>query len=370
MADIWITGTGCLCGAGRNVPEAMTALYEGRRDPRPPVRLRAELEKRYPVFEVSGDLAEEAACAGGPEFESYAPPAEASRTTRMAWMAVTEACREAGLSPDFLRSHRVGVALGTTVGCTLNDEPFYRAWRAGKYPSVEPIQRFLDDNPALAISKGLGLTGPAVAVANACSSGADAIGLGRSWLEAGVCDVVLAGGADELSRVTYLGFISLMITSTEACRPFDRNRTGLNLGEGAGIVVLEKPETARERGVEPVARLLGYGSSADAFHPTAPHPEGRGLRRATAQALREAEIDPSQVGFVNAHGTSTSENDRVEGKVVADLYGPCTPVVSTKAFTGHTLGAAGGIEAVFTVWGLADRRVPSTPGFEEPDPDC
>jgi 3-oxoacyl-[acyl-carrier-protein] synthase-1/3-oxoacyl-[acyl-carrier-protein] synthase II len=185
------------------------------------------------------------------------------------------------------------------------------------------------------------------------------------WIETGVCDIVIAGGSDELCRTTYIGFTSLMITSQEPCRPFDRDRKGLNLGEGAGVVIIEDYEHARKRGARWLAFINGYGSSADAYHPTAPHPDGLGLRRAIKTALAEAGVPPSGVAFINAHGTSTLDNDKVEGKVIADLFPAGAPVVSTKSYTGHTLGAAGAIEAVLTIKGLQDKLLPATLGFEK-----
>ena len=367
----WITGTGCICAAGGTTGQTMAALYAGQRDPRPPARFQAELDKAHPVFEIASDLDQEIARIGGAEdFAWLRLDCDSTRTSCLALIAAVEACRQARLDPQAMRRMRVGVAVGTTVGCTLNNEEFYRAWRKGSYPDPAPVRRFLANNPALYLSQAMGLRGPVATLANACSSGADAIGLAKSWLEAGLCDLALAGGADELSRVTYLGFSSLMIASREPCRPFDRNRSGLNLGEGAGMLVLETQETAREREIKPLARLAGCGCGLDAYHPTAPHPEGRGLRRAIHQALRQAGIAPRDVGFVNTHGTSTPDNDRVEGAVLADIFGAEIPAAATKAYTGHTLGAAGAIEAVFTVMGLLDQKLPGACGFEEPDPDC
>jgi 3-oxoacyl-(acyl-carrier-protein) synthase len=159
-------------------------------------------------------------------------------------------------------------------------------------------------------------------------------------------------------------------SSAERCRPFDLERQGLNLGEGAAAVVLERGEEARRRGGEVLALVAGYGSASDAYHPTAPHPNGRGLRHAIATALENARLDPAAVAFVNAHGTGTQENDRVEGCVLADMLPPATLVFSTKGYTGHTLGAAGAIEAVFTIHNLLDHRVPASAGFSTPDPAC
>jgi 3-oxoacyl-(acyl-carrier-protein) synthase len=198
-----------------------------------------------------------------------------------------------------------------------------------------------------------------VAVGNACSSGTDAIGLGRQWILDGLCDVVIAGGCDELCRTPYLGFTALLNTSTEPCRPFDRDRKGLNLGEGAGVLILESEDHAAARKARALGRVSGFGNQVDAHHATAPHPEGRGLR---------AGLTPADIDFVNTHGTATPSNDAVEGKTVAALYGPDIVMVSTKGATGHALGAAGGIEAIFTLLALRDKKVSPTLGFENVDP--
>jgi len=353
-----ITGIGCICAAGRDLPAAMSSLAAAGRSPQPPSRFSTTHPKRYPVFGVPDD---------------FIPPDLLCRedlllTTRFALAATRLALADAGWQPGGLRKLRVGVCLGTTVGSALNIEDFYREQRTGGNPDLETIERFLRSNPAAAVSRELGLDGPVQTVVNACSSGTDAIGIAASWLRAGACDVVLAGGADELCRIIYNGFISLMITDDRPCRPFDRERRGLNLGEGAAVLVLEHPTVAAARGGRTRARVLGYGSACDAHHLTAPHPEGRGLRQAFAEALATAGVAPGEVAFINAHGTGTPDNDRVEGRVIHDLF-PETPFLSTKGYTGHTLGAAGAIEAAFTVACLEAGRIPASGGFKEADPD-
>lgn len=358
MVDV--SGLGCICAAGSDVDACMESMYRGHRAPAPPVRIGVDLESEFPVFEVTDTV------DVPNELGSHS---QATRTTALLCMAVCEALVQAGLSPFDLAGSRVGVCVGTTVGCTLNNEPFYREYLNGEVPDIEPIERYLANNPALALRRILRLTGPARTIANACSSGTDAIGIAADWIRSGICDIAVAGGADELSRVTCLGFSSMLITSKEACRPFDANRSGLNLGEGAGVVVIENRETLRERGGRSLATVAGYGTASDAYHPTAPHPEGEGLMRAVRAALTAADVSTEEIAFVNAHGTSTPGNDKAEGVAIGKLYGSA-PVVSTKAYTGHTLGAAGGIEAVFTVKAFLDGKLPGTAGFETFDEEC
>ena len=353
-----VTGVGAICAAGRSVDRIMHSMYSGQRNPGPPRHIRVALDKTYPVFEVDQPLQ---------ELRKASLDHEPTRTCQLVLIAAEGALNQAGLDPDDLKRRRVGVSVGTTVGCTLNDEGFYRDLRAGARPGLQPVHRYLSNNPALFLAEVLGVSGPVATVANACSSGTDAIGLARAWIETDQCDIALAGGGDELSRIPYLGFIRLLISSQQPCRPFDRNRDGLNLGEGAGVIVLERESTARDRGATALASIDGYGSFSDAFHPTGPHPEGLGLGRAFRHALREAGVTPERVGFVNSHGTATPDNDLVEGRVLRNLFRGGVPIVATKSYTGHALGAAGGLEAVFTVQALLDQRLPPTLGFEELD---
>jgi len=279
---------------------------------------------------------------------------------------VEEALEDAGWQDEISR-HRVGVCLGTTVGPQLNDMQFYRAYRSSQAAPMEPVDRFLKGNIAEVVARTFKLRGPCSTVVNACSSSADAIGVAMSWLKNGVCDVALAGGSDELNLVPYCGFASLGIVSKSFCSPFDRDRTGLNLGEGAGIFVLETEPIARPRGKAAGLFCSGYGSASDAYHMTAPRPDGTGLEAALRKALAEAAVAPAEVGFVNAHGTSTPDNDRVEGAVLARVFGPAIKFLSTKGYTGHTLGAAGAVEAVFTAAALRAGWIPASAGFVTKD---
>ncbi len=347
-----ITGLGCICALGPSVDACMAGLFSGSRAPRPPSTFGTDHPLRFPVFEV-------------PAF-----PDEPGllRTSALGLHAAREALGDAGLTQGDLDALRVGVCMGTTVGSAMNDEAFCRAHRAGEEPDMAPMERILNSNPAAVIAQAFGFRGPCQTVVNACSSGTDALGLGASWIRAGLCDLVLAGGADELGRVTYNGFVALKITDTGPCKPFDLNRRGLNLGEGAGMVVLESEQSRSRRRRRARSFLLGYGSACDAYHQTAPRPDGAGLKRAIAEALACQGTPASAVAFVNAHGTGTPDNDRVESRVLAEVL-PGVPFLSTKGYTGHALGAAGAIEAVFTAACLEQGRIPANIGFETPDPE-
>lgn len=291
------------------------------------------------------------------------------RSLSLAFTATQEAIATAGYDHGF-DNLRVGICLGTTVASQLNDTDFYQQYRSQGTAPMNSVDRFLKSNLAQALGQFLKIrTNFCTTIVNACSSGTDAIGVGLSWLRNDYCDLVIAGGADELNRVPLDGFGSLSVVSKSLCTPFDRDRTGLNLGEGAGIIILEKSTIALNRGKTPTLLLKGYGLAADAYHLTAPRPDGSGLEQALAQALSQANIHPQDVTFVNAHGTATKDNDLVEGKVLARVFGQKIKFLSTKGFTGHTLGAAGGLEAVFTCLGLREGWIPASPGFQNLDPE-
>ncbi len=354
-----ITGLGCLSGAGLNLAETLANMFAGVRDPQPPSKFTTD----HPVASLVMELQDgfKLPLAGGETVYS--------RTCQLALAATMQALTDAGWDSESLRGKRVGVCLGTTVGCALNCDDFYRDYKDDvdeNVPDIAIMERFLRSNPAAVVARQLKLDGPVQTVVNACSSGTDAVGIGASWLRAGACDIVIAGGADELLRLTYSGFSSLMITAPEPCKPFDLNRKGLNLGEGAGILILESDKISSAKAKK--GYLRGYGSACDAYHLTAPHPEGKGLKQAIAEALLVADLTAEQIAFVNAHGTGTPDNDRVESRVLNDVFS-AIPFGSTKGFTGHTLGAAGGLESVFTIACLNRGEIPASIGFTTPDPE-
>ena len=225
---IAVSGIGCLCAAGENLKQCMDSLFAGRQQSAPPARFSSSHSVTYPVFEIPDDFT----------FIGSDQKSDISRTARLAVSAAGEALGNAEWSQAMMQEKRVGVCIGTTVGSAMNNEEFYREFRRGHHPGMNAITRFLNSNPAQVIAKKFGLKGPCQTVVNACSSGTDAIGLGAAWIRSGICDAVVAGGADELCRVTYNGFISLMIADDSICRPFDAHRKGLNLGEGAAVLVL------------------------------------------------------------------------------------------------------------------------------------
>ena len=352
-----VTGIGCITAVGRNLDENLAGLFAGLRRMGPSARVRSTHEVRYPVFEIDDSVLP----------EGYAEGPECLRCGGLALVAAREAIQSACLLAADLKLRRVGVCIGTTVGSAMNNETFYRGFRDGKRPDMDAIADFLQANPSSVVARELELNGPCQTVTNACSSGTVAVGQAAEWIRAGICDIAIAGGADALCRTVYNGFAALQIMDKEPVRPFDARRCGLNLGEGAGLLVLESAASQAARGVPAVGRLVGYGNACDAFHISAPHPDGDGLRTAIETAMRQAGLASSDLAFINAHGTGTPENDRVEGQLYPDLL-PDVPFLSTKGYTGHTLGASGGVEAAFSLACLNAGMLPASIGFAEPDP--
>ncbi|BCS88451.1 beta-ketoacyl-[acyl-carrier-protein] synthase family protein [Pseudodesulfovibrio sediminis] len=354
QAGASIIGVGCICAAGETIDHCIESMFRGEGAPSAPTHFSCEHPVSYPVFEV-------------PDTALADSNTYVSRSVQLLERAFADALTGAHLSSHDLAPFNVGVCIGTSVGASLNFIDFYRERKQGKTPDLEPIHRYLTSNPSQYLARKYGFNGPHQTVVNACSSGADAIGIGAAWVRHGLCDIVVTGGTDELSPISYNGFVRLMISSPEACKPFDAHRKGLNLGEGAGVLILATDKTAKALSCAQRGMLLGYGTCGDAHHLTAPHPEARGLNMALDAALGQAHLDASQIDCINVHGTGTPANDTVEGVVLAQRF-PDTPFSATKGFTGHTLGAAGAIEAAFTLACMERGELPPSKGHAETDP--
>ena len=348
MSRAGISGVGVVSALGDNAEATRSALFApSPRLPEAPRRIATKLE--LPVFEIPL-----------PPDETGLP----SLPLRFLLHALNEALADAELTREDLRSRRVGIAIGTTVACQLDNLDCHARLRKGDFTDLSPVIPYVESMPAEYLRRTLGVDGPALTVSNACSSGSDALTIALEWLRTGRCDLVIAGGCDSVSKVAFNGFNALRVNSSKPCRPFDAERSGLNLGDAAGVVILEAPERAQERGVRVEYELGGAGKTADGFHITQPESSGKELERAIRIALEQSELAPDKIDFVNAHGTGTSVNDRVESAVLARIFGESLRYHSTKALTGHTLGAAGAIEAVFTELMLKMRRAAPSRRYE------
>lgn len=298
------------------------------------------------------------------------------RFAQLAVLAAREAVADARLDPVCWDGARVGVVLGVSATSVETHRVEYTRLERGRPDRVSPLMlpRSIPNMAAGEVSLDLGARGPSLVTSTACASGTTALALACDLLRAGTCDVVLAGGTDNpRSPMVATAFDRLGALSRRredpagASRPFDAGRDGFVLGEGAGVLVLERLDHARARGVRPRAYLAGHGSSADAYHFTAPHPQGEGLARAIDTALADAGLAPYEIGHVNAHGTGTALNDPAEAAALRRVFRRPPPVTANKSVIGHTMGAAGAIEAALTVLSLQHGLIPPTANLDRMD---
>ena len=310
---------------------------------------------------------------------------ESKRMDRFAQFAVAaswEAVNHAGLDINNGKAERVSVMIASGIGgiITLENQIGILNERGPRRVSPFLVPMMLPDMASGQVSMALGAKGPNFATVSACASGGDSIGQAFELLQSGGADVVVAGGSEAaISPIGVAGFNSVKALSrhnhepTKASRPFDANRDGFILGEGAGVLILEEREHAMDRGANPIVEMVGYGSSSDAYHITQPHPEGEGGARAMATALETAHLSPADIDYVNAHGTSTPLNDKAETLAMKRVFGDEAykiPVSSTKSMVGHLLGASGALEAAISVMAISKGVAPPTINLEEPDIDC
>jgi 3-oxoacyl-[acyl-carrier-protein] synthase II len=265
--------------------------------------------------------------------------------------------------------------MGTTIGESQEVERMSEQWRNNGRKELNSglIDRYPCHKISNHIASELNVEGPNIMIPTACAAGNYAIGYGYDLIQNGDADWILAGGAESFSRIAFIGFSRLHAMSPDTCRPFDKNRKGILLGEGAGVLLLENLESAVKRRAKIFAEVLGYGLSCDAYHITAPHPEGKGAAEAMRRALKNARLTPEQVGYINAHGTGTLQNDRSETSAIKKVFDDKAyqiPMSSIKALTGHAMGAASAIEANACVLAIVRKVLPPTWNYEEPDPDC
>ncbi|MDI5982234.1 beta-ketoacyl-[acyl-carrier-protein] synthase family protein [Amycolatopsis magusensis] len=363
-----VTGLGLITAAGVGAEAAWQGVT--RSGAPTAVRHREELRDLPCDFMYTIEDLDTAALLGVPALRMM------DRFTQLAVLAAREAVADAGLDTSVWESDRVAVVIGSAHGGL----PFYDeqsavlAEKGARRVSPKLAPMTTVNSAASSVCMDLGARGPSLCVSTACSSGTVAIGTALQMLRSGACDIAIAGGAESVcSRLLISSACQLRAVSTRrdapetACRPFDADRDGFVIGEGSGLVVLERPEHAIARGARIRAGIAGYGASSDAYAAVAPEPEGEGIERALRTALDDAGVSPADVGHVNAHGTSTVMNDLIEATVLERVLGDRPLVSSTKAMTGHALGAAGGIEAALTVLALEHQLVPATANLRTRD---
>ena len=374
MRRVVITGLGAVTPVGNTVPAMWKALCAGTSGLGPIHSFDASsLDSR-----IAGEVK-----AFDPG--AYLTPKEAKRTERFTQLAVAagkQAVADAGVQIDQENPFRCGVIIGTGIGSMHLIEQQHNVLLAKGPKKLTPfmIPMLICNMAPGHTAMNLGFKGPNFCTTTACASGAHGVGEAFRIIQRGEADVMLGGGTE--SCVTLLavgGFCALMALSrrneapTKASRPFDKERDGFVIGEGAGVLVLEELEHAKKRGAKIYAEMAGYGATADAFHMTAPDPEGRGAAEAMRVALEDAKLSPDQIAYINAHGTSTELNDKIETLAIKQTFNSAATTVaisSTKSMTGHLIGAAGGVEAIVSVLAIRDGVLPPTINYDHPDPAC
>jgi len=373
-SKIVVTGLGALAPNGNSVDQFWANSIAGKSGIGPVSQFNTEGHR----VTIAGELSDF-------DPESVLDSREVRKLDPFSIYAITaadEAVTMAGIDPDKLDLDRVGVTIGTGVGGiqTLEDQHNAIETRGPRRVSPLFVPKMIANIAGGHLSMRWGFRGPNQTVTSACASATDAIGMAMRLILAGDADVMIAGGTEaSVTGLCIAGFANMKALSQsctepeKASRPFDADRDGFVLGEGAGILVIETEEHALDRGAVILAELAGYGSTDDAFHITQPAPEGAGAREAMKRAIQDAGLKTTDIDYINAHGTSTPFNDRNETAAILNLFGShadSLKVSSTKSMTGHLLGAAGGIEAVITVKAIVHQLLPPTINYETPDPEC
>ena len=310
------------------------------------------------------------------DFLSAAEARRAGRCSAMSIAAARMAIEQAGLDPSRLQTERTSVVLGTTMGEADVMSEMEDAWvHTGAHArNITPknLVRCGTTLIAIHVARSVGARGMVQVLPAACAAGNYGIGFAADQIRAGRADVMITGAAEVLEKLEYAGFVRLGAMAPERCQPFDKNRRGLLLGEGAGILVLESEEHAKERGAKLLAEIGGFGLACDAHHITRPHPQGEGSIKAMRQAIDSSGLRPESVDFVNAHGTGTQANDETESRVMKEVFGDAkkVPMSSIKSMIGHCMGASSAMEALACVMTVQTGVYPPTVGYETPDPAC
>ena len=368
-----ITGIGAVTPLGNTVDETWSAIKEGKSGIGPLTRVDAELFPAKVAAEVK-DF----------DIEQYIDRKEARKMDRFTHYALASALmavKDADLVINEENANRVGVWIGSGIGGMETYEQQFEVFQKRGARRVSPffVPMMIPDMASGQVSIYLGAKGPNACTVTACASGTNSIGDAFKVIQRGDADVMITGGTEApIVKMAVAGFcsstaLSLNTDPATASRPFDKERDGFVIGEGAGILVLEEYEHAKARGAKIYAEIVGYGATGDAYHITAPAPNGEGAARAIQQAIEDAGIDPTEIGYINAHGTSTPYNDLYETMAVKTVFGDHAyklAMSSTKSMTGHLLGAAGGIEAIFTALALKEGILPPTINLHNPDPEC
>jgi 3-oxoacyl-[acyl-carrier-protein] synthase II len=369
-----VTGLGCVSPLGNNAPTTWQKILNGQSG--------AGLITHYDTSDYDCKIAAEVKDFDGSSLFGQRDARRMDRCTQFALSAGQEAVEDAKLKIEDANRERIGAVVGTGIGGieTLYDQFYNFTDRGPSRVSPFLVPMMLPDTPGSNLAIKLGIRGTNIAVVTACATGTNAVGEASEIIRRGQAEVMLAGGCEAaivplaMASLSKMGAMSTYEGDpTRASRPFNLDRTGFVMGEGAAIIVLESLEYALSRGAHILAELVGYGSTNDAFHISAPAENGAGAAACMRMALEYANLEPADIDYINAHGTGTPLNDISETKAIKTVFGEQAyqvPISSTKSMTGHLLGAAGAIEALFAVKVIQDEIMPATINYEVPDPDC
>jgi len=346
---VFITGIGIITGIGNNADETLSSVFASHSGIGEIIHVSTIHKGSIPVSEVKCNNAELFHLLGIPEKEGI------SRTFLLGLMAAKEALKTSGINN--ISAWKTGLVSATTVGGMDKSELYYQDFLKNDFHN-EYIDTHDCADSTEKIADYLGVSDFLTTISTACSSSANSIMFGARLIQNGKLDRVIAGGTECLSKFHISGFHSLQILDTQSCKPFDENRQGLTLGEGAAYLILESEEVVKAENKEVLCELTGFGNACEAFHQTASSPEGTGAVLAMQKALASANLNPSDIDYINAHGTGTENNDLSEGVAIETVFGShIPPVSSTKAFTGHTTSAAGAVEAVLSVLAIKNHLI-------------
>ena len=359
---VFVTGIGVISAIGINTKEALDSLANLHSGIGEITLLDTIFKGEYPIAEVKKTNLGLAEIAGIENIHSF------TRTALLGVVAAKEAFNHARLDAETVKNFRIGLISANSVGGMDRSEHFYKKFYYNNTSGrLRDIVNHDCGESTERIARHLGISHFMTTVSTACSSSANSIMFATRLIKNGFLDIAIAGGTDAITKFTLNGFNSLMILDKTGCKPFDENRNGLTLGEGAGFVVLESEEVLKKRNVNSLARIAGYGNACDAFHQTASSPEGDGAYLAMKKAFDISGIEPASIDYINVHGTGTTNNDLSEGKAIQRIFGNNIPTFSsTKAYTGHTLGACGGIEAVISILSIQNSMIFPNLNFKTP----
>lgn len=354
---VFVTGLGIISSIGKNVEEVLDSLLNSRTGIGK-VKILNTIHRDIPIGEVPYNQSELAKLANLPDSNGF------TRTSLLGIIAANEAVKNALLNTN--NDKKTALISATTVGGMCSSEDLYKDFLNNDFKNnLLYIDTHDGGDSTEKIAEQLGLKGFITTISTACSSSANAIMLGSRLIKNNIADRVIVGGTDALSKFTLNGFNTLMILDKELCKPFDENRVGLNIGEGAAYMVIESEDSCKQRNAKIYCEVKGYGNANDAFHQTASSPDGFGASMAMQKALTMSGLTPEMIDYINVHGTGTPNNDLSEGKALVTVFNNKIPFFSsTKSFTGHTLGAAGAVEAIISTLAMNFNFIPPNLNFK------